>query len=113
MSRIVLARFEDTGQEKFTVGWDHPADGAFWQEFNKEPTDGNWDNFEEVSRSDGMWPGIPLDKFRDSVPEDLRPMITDKVMEMLERHSKDPDSGYNKGAIDLSDRVSAGFEGTD
>lgn len=112
MSRIVLARYEDTGQEKFTIGWDHPAGGAFWQEFNQEPTDGNWDDFEEIKRSDGMWPGIPLDKFKESVPEEYRGMITDKVMEMLTENANDPDSGYNKAAIDLSDRVqSTQYEG--
>lgn len=113
MSRIILSRYED-GQERVVVGWDHPAGGAFWQEFNKEPdpraSSKEWDEWKEVIRNDGMWPGIPLDKFRDSVPEDLRPMITDKVMELLKEHSEDPDSGYNKGAIDFSDKVSAGAE---
>lgn len=115
MSRIVLSRYDD-GQERVVVGWDHPCHGAFWQEFNREPdpraSQQEWDDWEEVKRNGGMYPGIPLDEFYISVPEDLRPLVTPKVMDLLKEHSEDPDSGYNKGIIDLSDRVTAGGETT-
>lgn len=110
MSRIILSRY-DNGEERVVVGWDHPAGGAFWQEFNQEPRVVNgrqdWDNWEEVKRNGGMFPGIPLDKLIDDMPEDLRPLVTDKVMELLKGHSEDPDSGYNKGITDLSDMITA------
>jgi hypothetical protein len=102
MSRIILSIYP-TGQERFVVGWDHPCGGAFWQEFNEEPADGVFpDDWQEVVRDGGFMPGIPLAQFRDAVPEDLRPYITTKVMELLEEHAADPDSGYNKAAIDLA-----------
>lgn len=102
MSRIILSKYDD-GQHHVVVGWDHPAGGAFWQEFNQEPADGIYPaDYREMLADGGMWPGIPLDSFRDSVPEDLRPLITDEVMRLLYEHSLDPDSGYNKGPIDLT-----------
>lgn len=101
MSRIILTEWPN-GQERFVVGWDHPAGGAFWQEFNLEPDEEYPEDWEEVSRNGGMWPGIPLDKFKESVPEDLRPLITDRVMLLLRDHSKDPDSGYNLTRINLA-----------
>ena len=52
----------------------------------------------------GCWPGIPLNRFKEDVPEDLRPLITGEVMSPLKEHAKDPDSGYNKAPIDLSKR---------
>jgi hypothetical protein len=104
VSRIILTRYP-TGQERVVVGYDHPCRGAFWQEFTKEPADGNFsDDFEEVIRDGGFYPGIPLERFYDSVPEDLQPLITDQVMGLLTEHAADPDSGYNTAAIDLSTR---------
>lgn len=91
MSRIVLSRYPD-GHEHVVVGWDHPCRGAFWQEFNEEPDMGD-DDWQEVVRSGGMFPGIPLNEFEEDVPEDLRPLVTPRVMEQLTRHSIDPDSG--------------------
>lgn len=103
MSRIILTKYPN-GQQKFVVGWDHPAMGAFWQEFNEEPEDDNYpDDWEEVLRNGGMWPGIPLARFKDDVPEDLRPLITDEVMDQLYRDAEDPDSGM-KGPIDMSSK---------
>lgn len=108
MSRIILSRYPD-GQERVVVGYDHPANGCFWQEFNLEINHDtgkpNWENneeWQEVIRNGGMWPGIPLNKFRDSVPEDLRPLITDEVMILLSEHRDNPNSGYNATPIDLS-----------
>jgi hypothetical protein len=102
MSRIILARWP-TGQERVVVGWDHPCGGAFWQEFTEEPADGNYpDDFEEMLREGGFFKGIPLAEFRESMPEDLRPLITDDVMALLARHERDPNSGYNQAATDLS-----------
>lgn len=101
MSRITLTKW-DNGEDRVVVGWDHPAGGAFWQEFNKEPDpdpntgrvpESSWEGWEEVLRNGGMWPGIPLDKLIEEMPEDLRPLMTDEVMKLLEKHSKDPNSG--------------------
>jgi hypothetical protein len=104
MSRIVLSKY-DTGQERVVIGWDHPAGGAFWQEFNQEPADGNYpDDWEEMIRYGGYMPGISLDDFPDAVPEDIRPMITQEVMNLLAAHSRDPDSGYRTAPVDLSDK---------
>ena len=102
MSRIILSRYP-TGQERFVVGWDHPCNGAFWTEFNQEPADGVFpEDFQEVSREAGFYPGIPLEQFRDTLPEDLEPLVTDHVMNLLAKHAADPDSGYNRGSIDLA-----------
>jgi hypothetical protein len=95
MSRIILSRYP-TGQERVVVGYDHPCNGAFWQEFAKQPSD------DEMLREGGFFPGIPLEHFYDSVPEDLQPLITDDVMRLLGEHEADPDSGYHKPAIDLT-----------
>jgi hypothetical protein len=105
MSQIVLSRYPSR-QEKLVVGYDHPCNGAFWQEFNEEPADGDYPpGWDEVLRQGGFFKGIPLDEFRESVPEDLRPLITDHVMELLSDHMADPDSGYNATPIDLSANV--------
>jgi len=101
MSRIILTKYDD-GQHRLVVGWDHPAQGAFWQEFNQEPADGNYpDDWEEVLRHGGMWPGIPLVYFREQVPEDLRPLVTDDVMAQLHRDAQDSESGM-KSPLDMS-----------
>ena len=103
MSRIILTEY-DNGEHRFVVGWDHPAGGAFWQEFSKQPDpdpetgEVDWvaaenDGWVEVARYGGMFPGIPLNKFRDAVPEDLRPLVTDVVMDMLRRDSYNSNSG--------------------
>lgn len=102
MSRIILDRYDD-GQVRIVVGYDHPCNGAFWQHFNQEPGDGIFDEtFEEVLRDGGIMYGIPLNQFRDQVPEDLRPLITDRVMQALREHAADPDSGYNARPIDFT-----------
>jgi hypothetical protein len=104
MSRIILSRYA-SGQERVVVGWDHMAlpAGCFYQEFGEEPADDDYsDDFEEMLREGGFLRGIPYDQFRATVPDDLQPLITDHVMELLYDHSVDPDSGYGKGPIDLS-----------
>jgi len=108
MSRIILTRWPE-GTERVVVGWDHPCGGAFWQEFNQEtdPQTGKpaWEvneNWEEVLRFDGYIKGIPLGIFRDHVPEDIRPLITEKVMDLLRAHAKDSESG-RKPPVDLSE----------
>jgi hypothetical protein len=109
MSRIILSKY-DNGEERVVVGWDHPANGCFWQEFNQEPTpdpvtgDQNWDGWEEMRRHGGYMPGIRLDRFEMSVPEDLRPLITDDVMSLLNKHASDGNSG--RIIVDLT-RVSS------
>jgi hypothetical protein len=93
MSRIILSKYDD-GQPKLVVGWDHPAHGAFWQEFNREPADGNYpDDWEEVIRYGGMWPGLPLANLKKDMPEELQELVTDEVMAQLYRDARDPDSG--------------------
>jgi hypothetical protein len=102
MSRIILTRYP-TGQEHVVVGYDHPCGGCFWQEFTPNPADGVYpDDFNEIVRDGGFFPGIPLEHFYDSVPEDLQPLVTDQVMRLLTEHAADPDSGYRRNAIDLS-----------
>lgn len=117
MSRIILSKYPDNS-DHVVIGWDHPARGAFWQEWatrqevaeaekqlaSWEDKDPGLDSAEMIAietlantgvkREGGMWPGIPLDKFRESVPEDLRPLVTDEVMQLLRRHAEDPDSGF-------------------
>jgi hypothetical protein len=104
MSRIILTKYDD-GQQKFVVGWDHPAHGCFWQEFSQEPAEGEPypDDWEEVIRHGGMWPGIPLSQLRAEIPEDLRPLVTDDVIGMLYRHARDPESGRNP-PVDMSNQ---------
>lgn len=118
MSRIILSRYPDGG-EHVTVGWDHPAGGAFWQEWasadevrraekevekNEEAASYETAMMAEtgIKREGGMWPGIPLHVLSESMPEDLRPLLTPEIEAMLNDHATDPDSGYNTQAIDLS-----------
>ena len=104
MSRIILSRWPSK-QERVVVGWDHPAipPGCYWQEFAEEPTDGEYPvGWEEVIRDGGYVIGIPVAAFRKAVPEDLRPLITDQVLALLDEHAADPDSGYGAQAIDLT-----------
>jgi hypothetical protein len=97
------------------VGWDFPAGGTFWQEFNKEPEpeqngEVDWSkhpDWQEVLRNGGMWPGLPLAKLKEDMPDDLRPLVTDEVMALLSAHRDDPDSGYNVGPIDLTNKEEA------
>ena len=104
VSRIILSRYP-SGQERVVVGWDHAIaqPGAFFQEFTREPADGVYsDDWEEMIREGGFFDGIPLGEFKQAVPEDLRPLITDQVMKLLAEHEADLDSGYNTAPIDLS-----------
>lgn len=123
MSRIILSRWDD-GIARIVIGWDHPAGGAYWQEFNREPDPDpqsgavDWskhEDWQEMLRFDGYMPGIPLEEFYDSVPDDIKPLITPEVMAILESHKRDPDSGYNTQPIDLTeqarnDDIRAGIE---
>lgn len=113
MSRIIVTRY-DNGDDHIVVGWDHPCQGAYWQEFNREPDpdpktgEVDWETPEnqqwsEMKRYEGYMPGIPLDKFPASVPDDLAPLIlTDEIAKLLYEHSEDPDSG--RIIVDLSDQ---------
>lgn len=100
MSRIILSRWS-TGEERVVVGWDRMAQGAFWQEFNQEPEDGDYpDDWVEVLRNGGTWPGLSLRELQRDFPDDLRQLLTPRVTAMLEQHAADPKCGYIK--IDLS-----------
>jgi hypothetical protein len=98
MSRIILSKY-DNGEDKVVVGWDHPGGGAWWQEFNQEKNDKGvpiWsydDSWQEVSRYGGYMNGISIDHFRDAVPDDIRPLITDEVLDLIQEHATDPNSG--------------------
>lgn len=118
MSRIILSRYDD-GNTHVVVGWDHPAGGAFWQEWATkqevsdaeevlaacEETGAEPDYKTEVladtgvKREGGMFPGIKLTKLKDSMPEELQPLITDSVMTLLFVHASDPDSGYGRNSV--------------
>jgi hypothetical protein len=98
MSRIVLSKY-DNGEDRVVVGWDHPGNGAWWQEFNREKDDEGkaiWeydDKWEEVLRYGGYMHGIPVDDFKDAVPEDIKSLITDEVTALIAAHSRNPESG--------------------
>jgi hypothetical protein len=101
VSRVILTK-HDTGEDHLVVGWDHAAGGAFWQEFNPEPdTDEGWVEWEEVARSGGMWPGLPLTKLRESMPPELRVHVTSDVLRLLALHRGDRDSG-RRPPVDLA-----------
>ena len=108
MSRIILSRY-DNGDECVVVGWDHPGRGCWWQEFNKERDDEGtpiWkydESWEEVKGYGGYMKGFPVEEFRDKVPEHIRPLLTDEVMNLIDRHSLDPNSG-RIAPVDLSKR---------
>lgn len=115
MSRVILSKYDD-GSDRLVVGWDHPAGGAFWQEWasksevaaaealmTKAEKTGIGPHSETVQivetgvkREGGMWPGIQLANLRASMPDELASLVTDQVMELLEVHSQDPDSGYRR-----------------
>lgn len=118
MSRIILSKHSDGG-EHVTVGWDHPAGGAFWQEWaspeevreamallEKDEESAPYQTVmmveTGVKREGGMWPGIPLEALAESMPEELRPLLAPRVMDLLAEHQRDSDSGYNARPIDLT-----------
>ena len=98
MSRVILSKYE-SGQERIVVGYDHPANGYFWQIFNEEPEIGPDEQFpedwEEVIAFGGMWPGIPtLNEMIEEVPDEVKQLLIDpEVMIVLTDHARDPDSG--------------------
>jgi hypothetical protein len=100
MSRIILTKFDD-GEDHIVVGWDHPGRGCWWQEFNAATVQD--ETGEEVARFDGYMNGIPIAEFRERVPDDIRPLITDEVIELLVKHALDPNSG-RQAPTDLSSR---------
>lgn len=96
MSRIILTAHPD-GEKHIVVGWDPPCGSFFWQEFAEEPKNPesgevDWEftreGWEEVVRFAGyMFDELPtLEIFLGSLPEDLRPLMTDKVQENLMVH---------------------------
>jgi hypothetical protein len=96
VSRIILQRY-DTGEERIVVGWDRPLDTFFWQEFAAEPRgeDGevDWDlepEWEEMVRYAGydIREMPTMDQFLRSIPNDLRPLITQDVQAELIRHQE-------------------------
>jgi hypothetical protein len=127
MSRVILSKYDD-GSNHVVVGWDHPAGGAFWTEYATKAEvaaaeawmEDNGDDREkygteeynrmellaetEVKREGGMFPGILLSQLRRQMPEELQPLITEQVLDLLAEHSEDPDSGYNVAPIDWTQR---------
>ncbi len=125
MSRIILSRHDDNTVH-VVVGYDHPCGGAFWQEYGSksEVTDAETEMTRleregqevpieletlvetDIKRQGGFGRGIPLVSFYESVPEELRSLVTPEVMQLLFDHAADPDSGYvgspNHGVTDLT-----------
>lgn len=98
MSRIILKKYPGTDEQHIVVGWDRPLATYYWQEFNKEPEgddDSRWDGWEEMVRVAGYGLNeLPtVAAFMDSVPSDLRPLMTDEVVVLLREHSMDPNTG--------------------
>jgi hypothetical protein len=118
MSRIILSKHDD-GSDHFVVGWDHPCRGAFWQEYASPAEIENAKGYLEhitpndthefnrfsgivetgIKRDGGMFHGIPINTLCNSVPEELREHITNKVTDLLTTHSRNPDSGYKVDRI--------------
>jgi hypothetical protein len=125
MSRVILSKHPD-GSEHVTVGWDHPCQGAFWQEWATEEevaaaevalrewegdpaADVDYCQLESIAETgvkqeDGMFPGLPLDELRGSMPPELRPLVTDAVLDLLREHAENPDSGFF-APIDLTEKA--------
>jgi hypothetical protein len=122
MSRITLTTYPD-GSAHVVVGWDHPAQGAFWQEF---ASTGEIDDAEhELSAmEDNSYPSDEEESeaaykrmneleviantgvkrtggmwpglplpIRQHIPDDLKLLISDEVETLLLRHADDPESG--------------------
>ena len=125
MSRIILDRHSD-GSRHVVVGWDHPCGGAFWQEYGtkaevaeaEKSLSGNVDEgsmtYEEalqletlaevgIKRQGGFGKGLPL-PLTPQMPEELQPLMSDYVEQLLVKHAADPDSGYDrsKSNVDLT-----------
>lgn len=94
MSRVILSRY-DTGQERVVVGWDHPANGFFWQIFTLEPKDEVYpEDWEEVEAYGGYgWPGLTAAQLLNDPPEEVRLLLTQNVLDLLTEHRLDPNSG--------------------
>ena len=108
MSRVILSRYE-SGQERVVAGYDHPAQGYFWQIFNEDPVEKGElqkypDDWEEVSAYGGMWPGIPtLNKMIEEVPDEVKQLLIDpEVMIVLTDHARNPHSG--RIVLDMTER---------
>jgi hypothetical protein len=110
MSRITCTTYPD-GRPHLIVGWDHPAQGAFWQEYaSKEEVSDAEDLLSAcadtgaepdyatetlaetgVKREGGMWPGLPL-PIKQHIPDDLKLLISDEVETLLLSHAENPES---------------------
>jgi hypothetical protein len=109
MSRITISTYPD-GTAHMVVGWDHPAQGAFWQEWataaevkdaeeKLEQADVSFPDYQTeviaetgIKREGGMWPGLSL-PLRPHVPDELKVLITDEVERLLLTHAEDAESG--------------------
>lgn len=127
MSRIILKKY-DNGEHHIVVGWDRPVASYFWQEFNKEPEvieeDGKWKVVSpshngvydtEAEAKEHEWDGwvemlrlggygfneLPnMQEFMNSLPEDLKPLITKDVEKLLRQHPMASDPG--RISVDMS-----------
>jgi hypothetical protein len=109
MSRVTLSTYPD-GSDHVVVGWDHPAHGAFWQEWataaevkdaeeKLEQANVSFSDYQleiiaetGVKREGGMWPGLPL-PLAPHMPGDLKHYVTGDVEVLLLSHAENPDSG--------------------
>lgn len=93
MSQIYLSRNEDDNP-RVVVGWDRPSKTYFWQIFNPMPAsdpvtgEQEWDEWEELSASGGNSPYEieTIADLRAQVPDEVRVLITPKVVETLASH---------------------------
>jgi hypothetical protein len=122
MSRITLTTYPDNTPH-LVVGWDHPAQGAFWQEWaTKQEVSDAEAELERMSNvsypSDDPASEVAYKKMYDleviaetgvkreggmwpglslplrpHVPDDLKVLITDEVERLLLTHAEDADSG--------------------
>lgn len=111
MSRIILKKYPRSGEDQIVVGWDHPCDSFFWQEFNEEPEadqsgEVNWDGWEEMLGFGGYMPHeLPsIRTMISNMPKQYRHLVTDPVKMLLLEHRDDPESG-RKPPVDVSEDV--------
>lgn len=109
MSRIILKTY-DNDEQHIVVGWDHPGQSFWWQEFNKEPdpdpTSGEVDwaahgDWEEMRGYDGyMGEYKTIRAFWNAAPPQVQDLLTYEVQDLLMQHQKDPNSG--RTIVDMS-----------
>ncbi|HVI78383.1 MAG TPA: hypothetical protein VM715_09485 [Candidatus Acidoferrum sp.] len=112
MSRIILKVY-DNEEQHYVVGWDRPMATYYWQEFNKEPDPNpvtgrvDWEKHQGWEEMLGFAGYIPhelptMDDFMASLPDKIKPYVTDDVKELLVKHRRNPDAG--RIIVDMTER---------